>query len=438
MIWITLKTLATSPDTDGTVPPDPANLLDASTLTAEQLAFLSSFGLSPDADGLIDISSLTSADLDRLGSLATSADTGETVPPGPANLLNANMLTAEQLAFLSTFGLSPDADGFIDVSSLTSADLDNLKNLATSSGTGGTVPPNPANLLDASTLTAEQLAFLNTFGLRPDSDGLIDVSSLSTADRDNLNSLATNVDHGGTEPTGTTIFIDLSTLTENQRGTMQELGLITGGETSITLNTATLSDAQNNFLRSMGFTLALMLPMKTVELQNIQWGRWNNSLVENGVSVQIVDEHLVRINAGKYFAEVNPSPVANMTGSHSYSTGIASSHIGSGSAGDISSLVAGMDVIFDSGSIANGNLQIMAGDQSWFLNFDGMVQSGAVELNAIGGGLFDTTGMISDAINANLGGVFTGTEAEAFVGGFDLIDAINPLNTVEGLFTIER
>ena len=74
----------------------------------------------------------------------------------------------------------------------------------------------------------------------------------------------------------------------------------------------------------------------------------------------------------------------------------------------------------------------MAGDQSWFLNFDGMVQSGAVELNAIGGGLFDTTGMISDAINANLGGVFTGTEAEAFVGGFDLIDAINPLNTVEG------
>jgi len=45
---------------------------------------------------------------------------------------------------------------------------------------------------------------------------------------------------------------------------------------------------------------------------------------------------------------------------------------------------------------------------------------------------------LSNSIDANLGGVFTGNGAEAFVGGFDLIDQLNEFNTVEGLYTIER
>ena len=50
----------------------------------------------------------------------------------------------------------------------------------------------------------------------------------------------------------------------------------------------------------------------------------------------------------------------------------------------------------------------------------------------------DPTGVISNQIDASLGGAFTGGNAEAFVGGFELLDAMNSLNNVEGIFTIER
>ena len=54
------------------------------------------------------------------------------------------------------------------------------------------------------------------------------------------------------------------------------------------------------------------------------------------------------------------------------------------------------------------------------------------------GTLSDTGGLISSSIEANLGGVFTGTVGEAFIGGFDIIDEMNLLNQVNGLYTIAR
>ena len=61
-----------------------------------------------------------------------------------------------------------------------------------------------------------------------------------------------------------------------------------------------------------------------------------------------------------------------------------------------------------------------------------------LDISSIGGTLSDPGGLLSNSIDANLGGVFTGNGAEAFVGGFDLIDQLNEFNTVEGLYTIER
>ena len=72
------------------------------------------------------------------------------------------------------------------------------------------------------------------------------------------------------------------------------------------------------------------------------------------------------------------------------------------------------------------------------MDFGGSVNAGLVDLNATGGLLIDSSGMLSDVINAELGGVFTGNSAEVFVGGFDLTDALNSINTVDGIYTIER
>ncbi|MDA1371978.1 MAG: hypothetical protein O2971_14595, partial [Proteobacteria bacterium] len=76
--------------------------------------------------------------------------------------------------------------------------------------------------------------------------------------------------------------------------------------------------------------------------------------------------------------------------------------------------------------------------QTWDIDFAGSVSNGLVDLNAIGGTLMDPGGIISNSIDANIGGVFTGVHAEAFVGGFDLIDQINAFNQVDGIYTIER
>jgi len=88
--------------------------------------------------------------------------------------------------------------------------------------------------------------------------------------------------------------------------------------------------------------------------------------------------------------------------------------------------------------ITDGNLDVMAGDQVWSIGFEGLINQGLVELDATSGSLFDAGGMISNQVDANLGGVFTGNNAEAFVGGFDLLDELNEFNHVNGLFTIER
>ncbi|MCH8263994.1 MAG: hypothetical protein IIC10_01245, partial [Proteobacteria bacterium] len=176
----------------------------------------------------------------------------------------------------------------------------------------------------------------------------------------------------------------------------------------------------------------------TIEDFSINWGKWDRSIDANWGIVTRVNDALTIVSTSKYFAEVNPTPVANLKGIASYGSGLVSSFIGSGSAGEISSLLATMDVDFDTGSITNGSLQLKVADQAWAVDFVGSVNAGIVGLGATAAQLRDSTGLISTSINANLGGLFTGNAAETFVGGFDLQDLINPLNSVEGIYTINR
>lgn len=235
--------------------------------------------------------------------------------------------------------------------------------------------------------------------------------------------------------------IDFSSLNPAQRSTLAALGIVEGGPTTITLDPLSLTQQQINVLAGSGAALVdevSYADTSVVEQYDINWGTWDNPVEQNWVAVQQIDEELVRISTDKFFAEVNAANIANMTGSYNYRTGIASSFIGTGSAGDISSLVASMAVNFDTGIISDGSLQVMAGEQAWAVTFDGLIDNGLVELNPVTGQLMDPTGVISNQIDASLGGAFTGGQAEAFVGGFELLDAMNELNNVEGIFTIER
>ena len=189
---------------------------------------------------------------------------------------------------------------------------------------------------------------------------------------------------------------------------------------------------------TVGSVLGLSRPASTVETHDVAWGNWAAPVEDNWLVIQKSEDGLVRIDTGDYFADVNPTSVASMKGAYQYQTGIASAFIGSGSAGDISSLAASMAVDFDSGLISAGELNVQAADQIWAVHFEGMIDNGTVELQSLDGSLYDATGLLSNQIEAQIGGVFTGENAEAFVGGFDLYDQLNEFNEVNGLFTIER
>jgi hypothetical protein len=184
--------------------------------------------------------------------------------------------------------------------------------------------------------------------------------------------------------------------------------------------------------------LGLSQPDSSADTYDVAWGSWAAPVEDNWLVVQEAENGLIRIDTGDYFAEVNPTNIANMQGAYEYRTGIASSFIGSGSAGDISSLAASMAVDFDTGIISAGELNVQVAEQVWAISFDGLISGGAIELQAIDGSLHDASGLLSNQIEAQLGGVFTGDNAEAFVGGFDLYDQLNQFNEVNGLFTIER
>ncbi|MEQ8953756.1 MAG: hypothetical protein RL120_06440, partial [Gammaproteobacteria bacterium] len=186
-------------------------------------------------------------------------------------------------------------------------------------------------------------------------------------------------------------------------------------------------------------TPGFSLPDSSVDEYEISWGQWDNPVEDNWVVVNPAENGAVELQTSNHLALVDPTPVANLTGSGSYATTIASDFVGSGSAGDVTQVVAGMDVDFNTGLISNGSLQVqVAGSQAWEIDFAGSVNGGMVDINSLGGTLSDPGGLISNQIDANLGGVFTGGNAEAFVGGFDMIDQLNELNYVDGLYTIER
>jgi hypothetical protein len=185
-------------------------------------------------------------------------------------------------------------------------------------------------------------------------------------------------------------------------------------------------------------TIGLEAPASSLSEHDIQWGKWNQPLDSNWLVVQEISDQLTRIDTGEYFAEFVTTDSGKLNGSHSYRTGIASSFIGHGQNGAISSLAAALEVNFDTGQISNGLLEIQADEQIWSVSFAGLVNQGLVQLDATGASLSNADGLLSEQIDSQLGGAFTGTNGEAFIGGFDLIDQLNPANQVNGLFTIER
>ena len=156
---------------------------------------------------------------------------------------------------------------------------------------------------------------------------------------------------------------------------------------------------------------------------------------------------------------VDPAPISELSGNVIYMTNF-DRILGGSSAGSISRFFTGFNVDFSASLITDGFMEFCLGGgascsgenaQFWEFDFDGAVANGFVVASPV-----DNEGRINGQLASIFGfieGVFTGANAEAFVGGFnlfydddldiyrnELVDtAFNiPDTTVDGVFLIER
>ena len=96
-----------------------------------------------------------------------------------------------------------------------------------------------------------------------------------------------------------------------------------------------------------------------------------------------------------------------------------------------------MEVNFNNSTIDEGHLTVMtANEESWHSHFTGSFQGNSVTLTPETGSF--TIGGTANAGTTSFGGAFTGEAAGGFVGAFEMIDALDNQNYVQGAFTLGK
>jgi hypothetical protein len=182
-----------------------------------------------------------------------------------------------------------------------------------------------------------------------------------------------------------------------------------------------------------------------VGVEAVSWGDWNNPVGQAWTGS-------LGTAALAYFADYPITPLQilqNLQGQFTYSiANQAADFSAESSHGSVEAVNANFDIDFDTGVISNGNLRVdvvdpnAIDDHIWQVDFAGSVSNGAVSLDidfATSTVQHESPMGTTDLHNSSsLGGVFSGSNAGVFVGGFDLKDNVNPANTTQGLFTLQQ
>jgi len=157
----------------------------------------------------------------------------------------------------------------------------------------------------------------------------------------------------------------------------------------------------------------------------ISWGYWSLP----GLLSQ--DQEFSRLEFQRvYLAVVDPADMdalKSTSANWSYNS-VADQFTGSGSAGTMTDLNVGFDVDLNSGVISNGSFtaEVGYGEELWSMNFTGKVNGANASMNNFSDSVVITPAGISQGIQGELGGVFTGTgNTNAFVTGFSLNNGSN-------------
>ncbi len=208
--------------------------------------------------------------------------------------------------------------------------------------------------------------------------------------------------------------------------------LVNTGQHAATAFSLTNSSTESNVAGT------ILTQRKSADL-DVEWGSWNAPLTDNWDSQLKTD---IQTNI---FSALQLTPhyvINNLVGTGEFEYDFASgAGAGYGSAaGALSSVAAEMQVDFDSANISDGHVTVVtssaSGSQSWHSHFSGSFQGNSVSLTSETSSF--TIGGSPNAGATSFTGAFTGESAGGFVGAFEMIDAANSQNFVQGAFTLGK
>ena len=174
---------------------------------------------------------------------------------------------------------------------------------------------------------------------------------------------------------------------------------------------------------------------------DVDWGDWNQPVINNWDSQLKTDVQTL-------FSALQLTPdfvIKQMTGHYQYDNASGGFGEGYGSAaGALSSVTANMKVNFDApvNQIYDGHVTAVTNtDHSWHAQFNGSFTGNNVtlspEANTFTIGTTPVNG-ISNSGTTHFGGAFTGVTGSEFVGAFEMLDAADPANYVQGVFKLGK
>lgn len=164
---------------------------------------------------------------------------------------------------------------------------------------------------------------------------------------------------------------------------------------------------------------------------DVKWGRWADYKAVSGKDVPN-QQGLMWIS----YQSTPKTILEQRSGSALYHHMLASS--AQSSMGEVSHLKVGLDVDFNSGKITHGQISAEVPDHTWQGQFDGQLSAGDLTLNFQGGQLINQTNQQTNPVNGTISGDFVGDFGQAIVGGFNMQQANNSANHINGAFLIQQ
>ena len=184
----------------------------------------------------------------------------------------------------------------------------------------------------------------------------------------------------------------------------------------------------------------------------VGWGRWNTALGTARVQTNFFDPGIgVDVGPSVFFANVTPTPVANLPRTGQTSFGGSAAFLGAGGGSfadgrvDLDDLTVSFDLDFASGAISEGFLFAtysgVEDSVNWSAQFEGFLNGAITDLSLTSLALSEGSGppLPLEMGTSNLTGLLTGPAGQRHAGAFSLqYEDEGLFESVEGLWVIDR